>query len=248
MDANLTKSERETLKAVYRLTARPGSLRRGPHRRPGRDPERHPGHDDRHPQAAGRPRPGRLHPLPGRGAHRRSGAEMAVAVIRRHRIVERFLADLLGYGWQEADRLAPSFEHVLPQEVEDRLFAVLEQPSTCPHGFPIPAPEVRRHPRDAAAVRPRARRRGQSGSARVDRARTSSPFSTPSGCGPAWRSRFGRSIPSTAPWCCASAASTGPSGRKWPARSLSETTSGRPIRPPATSREGSSPHDSRPRR
>jgi DtxR family Mn-dependent transcriptional regulator len=70
------------------------------------------------------------------------GREMAVAVIRRHRIVERFLADLLGYGWQEADRLAPSFEHVLPQEVEDRLFAVLQQPSTCPHGFPIPAPEV----------------------------------------------------------------------------------------------------------
>jgi DtxR family Mn-dependent transcriptional regulator len=52
--------------------------------------------------------------------------------------VERFLADFLGYGWAEADTLAPTFEHDLPQEVEDRLFEVLGRPSTCPHGFPIP--------------------------------------------------------------------------------------------------------------
>jgi DtxR family Mn-dependent transcriptional regulator len=71
-----------------------------------------------------------------------AGRELAVAVIRRHRIVERFLADMLGYAWNEADRLAPAFEHELPQEVEDRLFVALHRPSTCPHGFPIPAPEV----------------------------------------------------------------------------------------------------------
>src|SRR5207245_5370245 len=71
-----------------------------------------------------------------------TGRELAIAVIRRHRIVERFLADTLGYAWQEADRLAPTFEHELPQEVEDRLFVALHRPSTCPHGFPIPAPEV----------------------------------------------------------------------------------------------------------
>jgi DtxR family Mn-dependent transcriptional regulator len=71
-----------------------------------------------------------------------TGRQTAVAVIRRHRIVERFLADMLGYAWNEADRLAPSFEHELPQEVEDRLFVALHHPSTCPHGFPIPEPEV----------------------------------------------------------------------------------------------------------
>ena len=71
-----------------------------------------------------------------------SGRREAVAVIRRHRIVERFLADMLGYAWNEADRLAGAFEHELPQEVEDRLFVALHRPATCPHGFPIPEQDV----------------------------------------------------------------------------------------------------------
>ena len=70
------------------------------------------------------------------------GCQIAVASIRRHRIVERFLSDMLGYAWNEADRLAASFEHELPQEVEDRLFVALDRPASCPHGFPIPEPEV----------------------------------------------------------------------------------------------------------
>jgi len=70
------------------------------------------------------------------------GKQSAVAAIRRHRIVERFLADMLGYAWNEADRLARTFEHQLPQEVEDRLFVALDRPATCPHGFPIPAPKT----------------------------------------------------------------------------------------------------------
>ena len=49
---------------------------------------------------------------------------------------------MLGYAWNEADRLAASFEHELPQEVEDRLFVALDRPAACPHGFPIPEPEV----------------------------------------------------------------------------------------------------------
>ena len=140
MDANLTKSERETLKAVYRLTtplgaagsAHTGDLAGTLRVTPGTMTATIKRLADR----------GLVDYIPYRGVELTAvGREMAVAVIRRHRIVERFLADLLGYGWQEADRLAPSFEHVLPQEVEDRLFAVLHQPSTCPHGFPIPAPE-----------------------------------------------------------------------------------------------------------
>jgi DtxR family Mn-dependent transcriptional regulator len=71
-----------------------------------------------------------------------TGRRAAVACIRRHRIVERFLSDMLGYAWNEADRLAGSIEHDLPQEVEDRLYVALHRPSTCPHGFPIPEPEV----------------------------------------------------------------------------------------------------------
>ncbi len=71
-----------------------------------------------------------------------TGRAAAVGAIRRHRIVERFLADMLGYAWNEADRLAGSFEHDLPAEVEGRLYVALDRPSSCPHGFPIPAPEV----------------------------------------------------------------------------------------------------------
>lgn len=69
------------------------------------------------------------------------GRHLAVAAIRRHRIVERFLADMLGYAWDEADQLAPTFEHDLPDAVVERMFLALDRPATCPHGFPIPSPE-----------------------------------------------------------------------------------------------------------
>lgn len=71
-----------------------------------------------------------------------AGRRHAVAAIRRHRIVERFLADMLGYAWNEADRLAGAFEHDLPEEVEDRLYLALDRPDACPHGFPIPEKEA----------------------------------------------------------------------------------------------------------
>lgn len=72
----------------------------------------------------------------------KDGDRAAVAAIRRHRIVERFLADMLGYPWNEADRHAMAFEHDLPDEVEERLFTALDRPETCPHGFPIPGREA----------------------------------------------------------------------------------------------------------
>lgn len=71
-----------------------------------------------------------------------AGRRAAVAAIRRHRIVERFLADMLGYPWHEADRHAVAFEHELPEEVLGRIYVALDRPETCPHGFPIPAHEV----------------------------------------------------------------------------------------------------------
>jgi len=68
-----------------------------------------------------------------------AGLTSAITLIRRHRIVERFLADMLGYPWNEADALAPTFEHDLPDAVVERLYVALNRPETCPHGFPIPA-------------------------------------------------------------------------------------------------------------
>src|SRR4051812_27055270 len=138
MDLNLTKSERETLKAMYRLTrsgegAHTGSLAEALGVSPGTVTATVKRLADR----------GLLDHKPYRGVELTTeGRRAAVDAIRRHRIVERFLADMLGYAWNEADRLAGAFEHDLPQEVEDRLFVALDRPSTCPHGFPIPEPEV----------------------------------------------------------------------------------------------------------
>lgn len=66
------------------------------------------------------------------------GRTVAVAVMRRHRIVERFLVDYLNYSGTEADEMAATFEHHLPQEVEDRIYAELGKPECCPHGNTIP--------------------------------------------------------------------------------------------------------------
>src|SRR5437899_226217 len=88
-------------------------------------------------------RRGRLDHRPYRGVEPTKACRReAAASVRRHRIVERFLSDMLGYAWNEADRLAGSFEHDLPQEVEDRMYVALDRPATCPHGFPIPEPET----------------------------------------------------------------------------------------------------------
>jgi len=135
-ELKLTKSERETLKAVYRLTK-------------GDEPA-HTGDLADKLEVSPSTVTTTVKRLADRGLveHRLykgveltdGGRHAAISAIRRHRIVERFLSDMLGYAWNEADRLATSFEHELPQEVEDRIFIALDRPATCPHGFPIPSP------------------------------------------------------------------------------------------------------------
>lgn len=66
------------------------------------------------------------------------GREMAERVVRRHRIAERWLTDVLGLDWLEADEEAGRLEHALSDRVADRLFELLGRPETCPHGNPIP--------------------------------------------------------------------------------------------------------------
>jgi DtxR family transcriptional regulator, Mn-dependent transcriptional regulator len=140
MDATLSKSEREMLKAIYRLTkggsdGQTGAIAEHLSVSPGtvtgtvkRLAERH--FVDHRPYKGVELTP--------------EGRHAAVAAIRRHRIVERFLSDMLGYPWNEADRLAGAFEHDLPEEIEHRLFERLGRPTTCPHGFPIPDAETDR--------------------------------------------------------------------------------------------------------
>ncbi len=57
---------------------------------------------------------------------------------RRHRIVERWLTDILGFDWAKSDAEAHRLEHVMSEEVIERLNAMLGRPATCPHGNPIP--------------------------------------------------------------------------------------------------------------
>jgi DtxR family Mn-dependent transcriptional regulator len=134
---DLTKSEREALKAIYRSTrdgseAHTGSLAEVLGLSPGTVTTLVKRLADRN-LVVHRPYQGVTFTPDGRRA--------AVAAIRRHRIVERFLADMLGYAWNEADHYATAFEHELPDEVTERLYTALHRPDTCPHGFPIPQPE-----------------------------------------------------------------------------------------------------------
>lgn len=66
------------------------------------------------------------------------GLRLATAIVRRHRLAERFLTDILGLNWTEAHTEAGRWEHVISPNVETAMLRVLENPTTCPHGNPIP--------------------------------------------------------------------------------------------------------------
>src|SRR5437867_6292138 len=66
------------------------------------------------------------------------GMRAAESIVRRHRIMERWLTDGLGLDWVTADTEAARLEHAVSEVVEQRLYEVLGRPKTCPHGNPIP--------------------------------------------------------------------------------------------------------------
>jgi len=66
------------------------------------------------------------------------GVVLAERVVRRHRLAERFLTDVLQLSWAEAHHEAGRWEHVMSENVEDALSRLLGNPTTCPHGNPIP--------------------------------------------------------------------------------------------------------------
>ena len=67
------------------------------------------------------------------------GRREALRLVRRHRLSERFLTDYLDLPWDQVHDEACKFEHVLSDEVEERLAAHLGNPQTCPHGRAIPS-------------------------------------------------------------------------------------------------------------
>jgi DtxR family transcriptional regulator, Mn-dependent transcriptional regulator len=66
------------------------------------------------------------------------GDAAAATIVRRHRIMERWLTDVLGLDWVQADAEAERLEHAVSQVVEETLYRTLGRPKTCPHGNPIP--------------------------------------------------------------------------------------------------------------
>ena len=76
--------------------------------------------------------------LAGRIQLTRSGEELAQKVVRKHRLSERFLTDILGLSWAQAHHEADKWQHVISDEVELQINQKLGNPNTCPHGNPIP--------------------------------------------------------------------------------------------------------------
>src|SRR5437763_5617583 len=85
---------------------------------------------------------GRIIALTGQGRAR------AESVVRKHRLAERLLTDVIGLEWHKAHLEAGRWEHVISDEVEGLLVKLLDNPTTCPHGNPIPGTK----PTDEALV------------------------------------------------------------------------------------------------
>jgi DtxR family transcriptional regulator, Mn-dependent transcriptional regulator len=67
-----------------------------------------------------------------------AGEKMALEIIRHHRLLELYLVQALGYGWDEVHEEAERLEHHISEEFEDRIDVLLGHPTACPHGDPIP--------------------------------------------------------------------------------------------------------------
>jgi DtxR family Mn-dependent transcriptional regulator len=66
------------------------------------------------------------------------GRVVATSVVRRHRLAERLLVDVIGLEWEKVHKEASRWEHAISADVEEKLVLLLGDPATCPHGNPIP--------------------------------------------------------------------------------------------------------------
>lgn len=72
----------------------------------------------------------------------RQGRNLAESVVRKHRLAELLLTEIIGLDWHKAHIEAGRWEHVISDEVEQRLIEILGHPSACPHGNPIPGADT----------------------------------------------------------------------------------------------------------
>jgi DtxR family Mn-dependent transcriptional regulator len=73
----------------------------------------------------------------------KAGKTQADSVVRRHRLAERFLVEVLGFAWWKTHEEAERLEHAMSSEMEARIQKVLGDPQTCPHGNPMPGVKPR---------------------------------------------------------------------------------------------------------
>jgi DtxR family Mn-dependent transcriptional regulator len=66
------------------------------------------------------------------------GRGLATSIVRRHRLAERLLVDVIGLEWEKVHAEAARWEHAISADVEEKLVILLGDPATCPHGNPIP--------------------------------------------------------------------------------------------------------------
>ena len=70
-----------------------------------------------------------------------AGEKLAALVLRRHRLIEQFLVQILGMNWSEVHEEAERLEHAVSERLIDRIDEMLGRPAVDPHGDPIPGPE-----------------------------------------------------------------------------------------------------------
>jgi DtxR family Mn-dependent transcriptional regulator len=70
------------------------------------------------------------------------GEKAALEIVRHHRLIELFLHEILGYAWDEVHEEAERLEHVISEDMERRMAAVLGNPVRDPHGHPIPTKDL----------------------------------------------------------------------------------------------------------
>ncbi|TDI92767.1 MAG: metal-dependent transcriptional regulator [Caldithrix sp.] len=69
----------------------------------------------------------------------KTGRKIALEIIRHHRLLELYLAEALGYSWDQVHDEAEKLEHVISEEFEDKMAKILGNPTADPHGAPIPS-------------------------------------------------------------------------------------------------------------
>jgi DtxR family transcriptional regulator, Mn-dependent transcriptional regulator len=81
-----------------------------------------------------------------------AGEKLATKVVRRHRLIELFLVQVLGFGWDEVHEEAEQLEHVVSDSLIERIDEMLGRPATDPHGDPIPSAEGTLRPQNAQSL------------------------------------------------------------------------------------------------